>query len=185
MKSTSAMWTALLLAACATGSELSSTADDDDAGATTAAGGDAGAGGDSATGGDGSESATGGSGGAPGVGGTAQGSGGTASTGSGDNGTLNGCTKANAILIPANIGPIIMWDPSLGTACYKGTTASSALFKGDFNAHPLEGGVAPVTDPQNPVTIHTNGSVKFAAPGEYGFFCGSHPTTMRGAFLID
>ncbi len=174
-----------MTAACADGSELNTLNDDDGAGggggsvATSGVGGTGGSGG---VGGDSSDGGAGGAGGeATSVGATTS----SAASGGGSNDTVNGCTKASAKLIEGNLSPIIMWNESLGTACYKAAAPLTIIFKGDFNAHPLEGGVAPVTDAKNPVTIHKNGLVGFTTAGAFGFFCSGHPATMRGAFFID
>jgi hypothetical protein len=176
----------VVLAACAGGSATTGLIDDAGEGGSGGAGGQLGAGG---AGGDAATGGMGGAGGAMGAGGadpaTTASSGSNSSSSGGSNNTINGCSKANAIQIPPNLGPIIMWNTSLGTKCYKGSAPIGVMFKGDFNAYPLEGGEAPVTDPTNPVTIHKNGNISFEKAGEYGFFCGNHPVTMRGAFFID
>jgi hypothetical protein len=95
---------------------------------------------------------------------------------------VNGCTKATATAIPASI----TWDFTImGNGCFKGTAPLNATFSGNFNLHPLVGGVDNVAELSSPITKHSRGGVvTFPQAGTFGYFCSNH-ANMKGAFFLD
>jgi hypothetical protein len=69
---------------------------------------------------------------------------------------------------------------------------NSLIWKGDMQAYPLRGGVAPTVDPDSPFTAAGEvGSTSASAylfnvvPGQaYPFFCTAQPDTMQGVVFI-
>lgn len=101
---------------------------------------------------------------------------------------MNGCTRAgatdmtgmaavdadawalnHAMCIVVDVGTIVTWT-------------------GDFQTHPLVGGVTPTTDDASPITkaSESNGAtaVTFDTMGAYPYFCTVHKAGMQGVVYV-
>ena len=59
---------------------------------------------------------------------------------------------------------------------------------GSWSQHPLTGGVTPISDNSNPISLADIegdvASVTFDSPGAYPYFCQVHTTTMTGVVYV-
>ncbi len=90
-----------------------------------------------------------------------------------------------------NITDIAGWE--IGhNVCLIVSAGTVLTWDGNFTAHPLKGGVAPMADATNPIQIAGDGvtgaaaiDVTLADTGDYGYYCGIHTTSMRGVIYVD
>lgn len=82
--------------------------------------------------------------------------------------------------------------PTAHNACIGITSGTEVIWEGDFDAHPLVGGVNGTEDSSSPITQAgasgtTPVSVTFNATDQIeveGYFCTAHPTTMGGVIAV-
>jgi plastocyanin len=101
---------------------------------------------------------------------------------------VNGCTAAMATDL-TNKQTVDMDEVSKWTfghaACIIVNGGTQVTFKGDFDLHPLVGGVVPTNDPKSPFATAAAGpgtltvSVPTDQGGEYPYFCSKH-NSMKG-----
>ena len=72
-------------------------------------------------------------------------------------------------------------------ACIGVSSGTTVTWQGDFDTHPLVGGVSPTTDSSSPITqANASGTDDVAITFNAtvltveGYFCTAHPTTMGG-----
>lgn len=62
------------------------------------------------------------------------------------------------------------------------------IVAGNWSLHPLTGGVSPISDNSNPISLaaieNDVASVTFDSPGAYPYFCQVHTTTMTGVVYV-
>jgi hypothetical protein len=116
------------------------------------------------------------------------GSSGTGSNGAAANGLTNGCDAAMATDMTNQSTVTLTWSLPHHECILirKGTTVK---WSGNFQAHPLVGGITPDQDPASPITAATpaNGevSVTFANAGEFPYFCVVHTSQMEGVVYVE
>ena len=75
-------------------------------------------------------------------------------------------------------------------ACIMVDAGTKVTWKGDFQFHPLAGGVSPTKDAASPITKAGPGSgmtpvvVTFDKAGDFPYFCGIHTSSMKGVVYV-
>lgn len=79
-------------------------------------------------------------------------------------------------------------------ACIIVDTGTEVTWTGNFNNHPLEGGVSPNDDATNPIDVagvivnamngNNTAEVMFPMAGDYPYFCGLHVNSMQGVVYV-
>jgi len=75
-------------------------------------------------------------------------------------------------------------------ACIIVDAGTTVTWEGNFDLHPLRGGVSPTPDAANPVEIAGPGagmtpvSVTLDTAGDYPYFCGIHLSSMAGVIYV-
>jgi plastocyanin len=75
-------------------------------------------------------------------------------------------------------------------ACIRVSAGTVVTWDGNFTAHPLAGGISPMTDESSPITEEGadsgtgSASVTFDSEGTYPYFCGIHINTMQGVIYV-
>ena len=109
---------------------------------------------------------------------------------------LNGCDGTSAAYTDlrgqasVTITDISAWeDPH--KACIGVSPGTAVTWVGNFDTHPLVGGVSPTTDSGSPITqANASGSADVAvtfnatAITVYPYFCTQHPATMGGVIAV-
>jgi plastocyanin len=116
------------------------------------------------------------------------GSSGTGSGGAAANGLTNGCDAAMATDMTSQSTVSLTWSLP-HNECILIKKGTKVTWTGDFQVHPLAGGITPDQDPASPITSATpaNGqvSVTFANAGEYPYFCVVHTSQMEGVVYVE
>jgi len=70
--------------------------------------------------------------------------------------------------------------------CVLISPGTTVTWSGNFNFHPLGGGVSPITDPSSPISSADDqgGSVVLNDVGDYPYFCEIHTSTMTGVIYV-
>lgn len=70
--------------------------------------------------------------------------------------------------------------------CVLVSPGTTITWSGNFNSHPLAGGVTPVTDNSSPISSADDqgGSVVLNEVGDYPYFCEIHTGTMTGVIYV-
>jgi plastocyanin len=105
----------------------------------------------------------------------------------------NGCDPAKAEDHRADSVLTITFGGSVGTAyaprCARIKAGTGVLFQGDFDAHPLAGGMDGHVDAASPIKETNTGMMaEFDAlpKGTYPYFCEDHDTVgMNGAIFVE
>ena len=146
-------------------------------GATTTTG----EGGAATTTGEGGAATTSGQGGA----GSGSGGGNTAGAGGAGDPEVNGCTRATAMdMTNQKSVELPAWDFG-HTACILVTGGTQVVWKGNFQTHPLAGGVAGMKDDASPISkaMVASDTATVVLPADQGkdypYFCSIH-TSMKG-----
>jgi hypothetical protein len=134
-------------------------------------------------------------GGAGGVGGLSMGGMGGAGGDGGAGGQpdipVHGCTRANATDKTSMSTVDLTWVNPLGQLdkCIRVRTNTLVRWNGDFNFHPLEGGISPTSDAGSIITQASPSggttNITFASTGTFPFFCGIHTLTMQGVVYVE
>ena len=109
---------------------------------------------------------------------------------------INGCDGTSAAYTDlrgqasVTITNIDAWgDPH--NACIGVSSGTTVTWQGDFDTHPLVGGVSPTTDSSSPITqANASGTDDVAITFNAtvltveGYFCTAHPTTMGGVIAV-
>ena len=108
-------------------------------------------------------------------------------------GVINGCEGSSADDLRAEtavtITDISAWEVP-HSACIIVSQGTAVTWKGDFDEHPLVGGVSPATNPTSPITQagSTSGTadatITFSATGRFPYFCDTHKNTMLGVVYV-
>jgi len=76
-------------------------------------------------------------------------------------------------------------------ACIGVSPGTEVIWQGNFDTHPLVGGVSPTTDSSSPITLaDASGTADVAITFNAteltveGYFCTAHPTTMGGVIAV-
>jgi plastocyanin len=121
-----------------------------------------------------------------------KGTSGTSGTSGTGGATVNGCTSF-VDRTAASDSRVLAWDFAIAndaTRCMEIKVGQKVAWKADaagsanasFSTHPL---TASGGDSGNPISNNPpNGEVTFSAPGTFGFACGNHGSTMRGAIRV-
>ncbi len=142
----------------------------------------------------------GGSAGAGGMGGSGGpgGSGGSAGTGGmggagGAQTVINGCTEADALdmtgMANVTITDVSAW-MVIHSACIRVSENTVVTWQGNFDSHPLAGGVTPTKDEASPISAinassgTADASVTLDIAGAYPYFCEIHLGTMEGVIYV-
>jgi len=112
---------------------------------------------------------------------------------------INGCDGTSAaytdlrgqasVTITANSPWVNM--PTPHNACIGVSSGTEVIWKGDFDEHPLVGGVNGTEDSSSPITLaNASGTDDVAITFNAtvltveGYFCTAHPTTMGGVIAV-
>lgn len=140
----------------------------------------------------------GGTAGAGGMGGSG-GSGGSAGSagmggGGGSQTVINGCTQADALdmtgMANVTITDVSAW-MVIHSACIRVSAGTIVSWQGNFDSHPLAGGVTPTRDEASPISVidATSGTmdavVTLDTAGTYPYFCEIHLGTMEGVIYVE
>jgi len=108
-------------------------------------------------------------------------------------GEVNGCMGDSAMDLTGStavtITDIDAWEVP-HSACIIVSQGTAVTWKGDFDEHPLVGGVSPATAPGSPITQagSTSGTadatITFSATGRFPYFCDVHTNTMLGVVYV-
>jgi len=108
-------------------------------------------------------------------------------------GVINGCEGSSADkrtgLTAVTITDTSAWEVP-HSACIIVSQGTAVTWQGDFDEHPLVGGVSPATNPTSPITEagSTSGSddatITFSATGRFPYFCDVHKNTMLGVVYV-
>jgi len=111
--------------------------------------------------------------------------------------TTNGCDGTSSAYTDlrgqasVTITDIDAWgDPH--NACIGVSSGTEVIWQGDFDTHPLVGGVSPTTDSSSPITeADASGTddvaITLTATDKIeveGYFCTAHPATMGGVIAV-
>jgi len=108
-------------------------------------------------------------------------------------GVINGCEGSSADDETGSTAVTITnssaWEVP-HSACIIVSQGTAVTWKGDFDEHPLVGGVSPATNPTSPITQagSTSGTadatITFSATGRFPYFCDTHKNTMLGVVYV-
>ena len=108
-------------------------------------------------------------------------------------GVINGCEGSSADDETGSTAVTITnssaWEVP-HSACIIVSQGTAVTWKGDFDEHPLVGGVSPATAPGSPITQagSTSGTadatITFSATGRFPYFCDVHQTNMLGVVYV-
>jgi plastocyanin len=104
---------------------------------------------------------------------------------------LTDLTAEDAVTIGYGyIDSAFIYDPKCIHVCAGTEITFDALDDGNFQIHPLQGGVNPTPDPASPIPTKSDAastSVTFTItePGSYGYYCVAHASVgMAGAIYV-
>jgi plastocyanin len=107
-------------------------------------------------------------------------------------GEVNGCMGDSAMDLRAEtavtITDIDTWEVP-HSACIIVSQGTVVTWQGNFDTHPLVGGVSPATAPGSPITQAdasgtADATVTFSAADRYPYFCDVHTATMLGVVYV-
>ena len=135
--------------------------------------------------GDGSTGSDGGPGGSGGM---------DAGTDGGSPVVIHGCTQATAMDLTGMANVTVTNVSSWGVphnACIRVSADTVVTWKGNFDFHPLAGGVSPTKNEASPISTlnATNGTTAtattLATVGTYPYYCEIHTGTMQGVIYVE
>lgn len=125
-----------------------------------------------------------------GAGGDATGGMGAGGDGSGGMGEtpIHGCTSTSADDMTGMATVDLNWVMNF-SSCIRISSGTTVNWNGNFNSHPLDGGVSPTTDDNSPITMASPQggmtSVQFDNAGAFPYFCSIHTGTMTGVVYVE
>lgn len=111
----------------------------------------------------------------------------------GEQTTLNGCQFSTAIDMAGqasvNINNTSPWSVN-HAACIIVDQGTIVTWEGNFDLHPLIGGITPTKDSNSPISLAPSESgsspvqVTFSDMGDYPYFCNFHLSNMQGVVYV-
>jgi plastocyanin len=107
--------------------------------------------------------------------------------------TINGCTAAMAVDLTASgaTRTVVITDDVYTPKCAKIQVGQSITWSGNFNDHPLAGGIirgaSVETQPGSPIPSVTNGAMRtvvFSTAGDWAYYCPNHSPGMAGVIYV-
>jgi len=98
---------------------------------------------------------------------------------------VNDCTIETAVDRSNEAEVVLQWS-NPHHQCVIISPGTTVTWNGNFNFHPLGGGVSPVTDNTSPISSADDqgGSVVLNEVGDYPYFCEVHTSTMTGVIYV-
>jgi len=101
------------------------------------------------------------------------------------NAQVHDCTIETAVDRSNEAEVVLQWSFN-HHQCVIISPGTTVTWNGNFNTHPLGGGVSPVTDNTSPISSADDqgGSVVLNEVGDYPYFCEVHTSTMTGVIYV-